>query len=409
MNERRSESMSVSSPESESASGSESKSRTDRLLVCNPASGSADHTSDVRTRGEKRGFVVRETEAAGDARRFAREAAVDDDGGDTDESDGEGDETVDGGSATSPVSLIAVAGGDGTVNEVIHGLLEADALERVDIAVLPTGTANVFARTLGIPDLDAGFEVIDDGTSRRVDVGVADGRPFLNTCLAGLSADANASTPDEWKRQFGPLAYVLTTLRFLPEYEGLPLEIRYDETEVDGDAGTGGGFGSGASVELESGDNTDTGVDGNDDATNATDADDAHDDDDGTTSTWRGNALLVLVGNAFRLPTVRRRSRTPIADAALELVILERGRDGESLAVDDKGTASVFDTDLDAIPGPITRVEASSVSITTREDDQEPVNFSLDGEPLSATDLEVSIRERSLSVLVGPESPVRDQ
>ncbi|MFP8953697.1 diacylglycerol/lipid kinase family protein [Natrialbaceae archaeon A-arb3/5] len=395
----------------ERRSKSESKSRTDRLLVCNPASGSADHAPDVRTRGEKRGFEVRETEAAGDARRFAREAAVDDDGGDTDESDGEGDDTGDG--DTSDLSLIAVAGGDGTVNEVIHGLLEADALDRVDIAVLPTGTANVFARTLDIPDLDAGFEVIDDGTSRRVDVGVADGRPFLNTCLAGLSAEANASTPDEWKRQFGPLAYVLTTLRFLPEYEGLPLEIRYDETELDGDAGAVVGTGTDSVVGSEFGSSTETGVEGYDDATAAEDGGNANDvddtNDDGTPSTWRGNALLVLIGNAFRLPTVRRRSQTPIADGALEVVILERGRDGESFAVDGEDAPSVFDADRDAIPGPITRVEASSVSITTRADDQEPVNFSLDGEPLSVTNLEVSIRERSLSVLVGPESPVRDQ
>ncbi|THE66515.1 diacylglycerol kinase [Salinadaptatus halalkaliphilus] len=384
MNERRSESA--------------SESRTDRLLVCNPASGSGDHAPDVRTRGTKRGFEVRETEAAGDARRFAREAADGDDNGNGD---------------TNDISLIAVAGGDGTVNEVIHGLLEADALDQVDIAVLPTGTANVFARTLDIPDLDAGFEAIDADTSRRVDVGVAGGRPFLNTCLAGLSAEANASTPDEWKRQFGPLAYVLTTLRFLPEYEGLPLEIRFDESGLDGDAGSVVGTGTESVVGSEFGSSTDTGVDGNADATDAEDGGNANDvdnaNDDGTPSTWRGNALLVLVGNAFRLPTVRRRSRDPIADGALEVVVLERGRDGESLAVGAEDAPSVFDVDRDVIPGPITRVEASSVSITTRADDRGPVNFSLDGEPLSATDLEVSIRERSLSVLVGPENPVRDQ
>ena len=361
MNERRFES------ESASDSGQETEPDTDRLLICNPASGFGDHAPDVRARGTKRGFEVRETRAPGDARRFAREAALHGNGNNDSGGGCDGDGTGD-----SSLSVIAVAGGDGTVNEVIHGLLEADALDRVDVAVVPTGTANVFARILGIPDADAGFDAIDAGTSRRIDVGTADGQPFVNTCLAGLSAEANATTPDEWKRQFGSFAYVLTTLRLLPEYDGIPLEIRVTDGETDGAAASGG------------------------DAA-----------DDGTPSTWRGNALLVLVGNAFRLPTVSRRSQSPISDGTLEVVVLETGGDDESLERDD--VSGALATDPGTIPGPITRFEASSLSIATRADDGAPVNFSLDGEPLSATELELSICERRLSVLVGADDSTRNR
>ncbi|ADD07356.1 diacylglycerol kinase domain protein (plasmid) [Natrialba magadii ATCC 43099] len=363
MNERRFVS------ESASDSDQETEPDTDRLLICNPASGSGDHAPDVRARGAKRGFEVRETRGPGDARRFAREAALHGNGNGDSGGDCDGDGN---GNGNSSISVIAVAGGDGTVNEVIHGLREADALDRVDVAIVPTGTANVFARTLGIPDADAGFDAIDAGTSRRIDVGIADGQPFINTCLAGLSAEANATTPDEWKRQFGSFAYVLTTLRLLPEYDGVPLEIRVTDGET-ACAGASGG---------------DT-------------------DDDGTPSTWRGNALLVLVGNAFRLPTVSRRPRSPMSDGTLEVVVLETGGDDESLEEND--VSGALDADPGTIPGPVTRFEASSLSIATRADDGAPVNFSLDGEPLSATELELSICERRLSVLAEPAESTRNR
>ena len=294
----------------------------DRVLVCNPVSGSADHAAEIRTRASERGFDVRETEAAGDAARLAREAAA------------EG------------ASLVAVAGGDGTVNEVVHGLVEADALETVAVAVLPTGTANLFARSLGIDDVDRGFELLDRGETRRIDVGFADGRPFVNTCLAGISAEANTATPGELKRRLGPLAYVLTTLRLLPEYDGIPLRVRL-ERDVPGA--------------------------------------------EPTTESWCGDALLVLVGNAFRLPSVRRRDRPGFADGLLEVTILEERPDPETL---EEGRLSRL---LEGDVSPVTRLEASALSIEGRDG---ALAFSLDGESLSTTALELRVRERCLSVFV---------
>lgn len=289
-----------------------------RVLVCNPASGTGDHAPEIRRRGTDRGFDVRETDGPGDARRLSREAA------------------------TEGASLLAVAGGDGTVNEAVHGLVEADALEQVSLAVIPTGTANLFARRMGITDVDRAFDLLDTGTPRRIDVGVAGGRPFVNTCLAGLSAEANTATPDELKRRLGSLAYVLTTLRFLPTYDGIGLEVRIDREDEP--------------------------------------------------ETWQGNALLVLIGNAFRLPTVGDRERASVTDGSLEITIIE-GVDGVGVLESDTDVES-------ASPMPITRYEASSLSIAATAD--EPVTFSLDGELHTETALEVGIRNRCLSMYVDP-------
>lgn len=307
---------------------SDRRARGDRVLVCNPASGSADHAAEIRDRGRERGFTVRETQAAGDARQLAREATVD-------------------GS-----SLVAVAGGDGTVNEAVHGLLEANALERVDLAVIPTGTANLFARQFGLTDVDRAFDALDAGSKARIDVGLADGRPFVNTCLVGLSAEANTETPDALKRRLGAFAYVLTTLRHIPEYDGLPLSVT-----VNGDAAAGE-----------------------------------------TAETWQGNALLVLVGNAFRLPSLTNRGGRSATDGLLEVTILEENGRFEGLDRFDRESLSRL---LDRESAPITRFETPSLTITAC--DAEPLPFSLDGESVSATELELSVREQCLSLYVDAE------
>ena len=304
---------------------SDRRTGADRVLVCNPASGSGDHAVEIRDRGRERGFTVRETQAAGDARRLAREAAVD-------------------GS-----SLVAVAGGDGTVNEVVHGLLDANALEQVDLAVIPTGTANLFARQFGLTDVDRAFAALDAGSRARIDVGLADGRPFVNTCLVGLSAEANTATPDALKRRLGAFAYVLTTLRHIPEYDGFELSVT-----VNGDATA-----------------------------------------DETPETWQGTALLVLVGNAFRLPSFTNRGGHSATDGLLEVTILEEN--GRLDGLDRESLSQLLDRES----APITRFEPSSLTITAC--DAEPLPFSLDGESVSATELELSVREQCLSLYVDAE------
>ena len=122
---------------------------------------------------------------------------------------------------------IAVAGGDGTLGPVAE---LAGALG-VPLAVIPTGTANDFARAHGLPDdVKEAARLAGSGTSlRALELGrLADGRPFLNVASAGLSSVA-ARRAQPLKSRFGPLAYGLGAARAAAS--GRPLPIR---VEVDG-------------------------------------------------------------------------------------------------------------------------------------------------------------------------------
>ncbi len=87
--------------------------------------------------------------------------------------------------------IVVAFGGDGTLNEVANGLAGTD----VPVSVLPGGSTNVVARTLGIPNdvVDATEHLLglaDDFRPRTIDLGVANGRRFVFACGAGLDATA---------------------------------------------------------------------------------------------------------------------------------------------------------------------------------------------------------------------------
>lgn len=97
-----------------------------------------------------------------------------------------------------------VAGGDGTVLEVVSSLVGADAA----LALLPVGTGNQLAANMRLPrSVDRSIDVALGGRVRKIDVGMIDGQPF--TCIAGAGFDADVVKPDSAvKRRLGYLAYV---------------------------------------------------------------------------------------------------------------------------------------------------------------------------------------------------------
>ncbi|HEY8616563.1 lipid kinase [Phenylobacterium sp.] len=112
----------------------------------------------------------------------------------------------------SDTDLIVVAGGDGTLNGVAPALLEAGR----PVGVLPLGTANDLARTLALPlDVDAAAEVIAAGATRRIDLGIANGKPFFNVASLGLSAQLAANLGEGAKHRFGRFSYALAALKVL--------------------------------------------------------------------------------------------------------------------------------------------------------------------------------------------------
>ena len=117
-------------------------------------------------------------------------------------------------------SAIFVAGGDGTLNEVVNGVAAAGGLEAVQFGVVPLGTGNDFATALGIPlETDAALEMLLEGREIRSDLGSVNGRLFLNTSGGGYVAEVSVNVTPQLKTYTGRLAYIIGGAQALFEYE----------------------------------------------------------------------------------------------------------------------------------------------------------------------------------------------
>jgi YegS/Rv2252/BmrU family lipid kinase len=108
--------------------------------------------------------------------------------------------------------LVILCGGDGTLNAAAPALIRTG----LPLGILPMGTANDLARTLGIPDdLLAAADIIAGGATRSIDLGEVNGHPFFNVASMGLSSDLARSLDKGMKRRFGKLGYALAAFRVL--------------------------------------------------------------------------------------------------------------------------------------------------------------------------------------------------
>lgn len=128
--------------------------------------------------------------------------------------------------------LVVAVGGDGTVHEVLNGLMSLPAETRPALAVLPTGSGNDTRRTLGIPtDLTQAALVVGTGQRKRFDVGVCNGVYFNNSFAAGLDAKVTAKAV-EYKvttRRSGLWLYLTALLHVLVhELDSFNLSISFD-------------------------------------------------------------------------------------------------------------------------------------------------------------------------------------
>jgi YegS/Rv2252/BmrU family lipid kinase len=124
------------------------------------------------------------------------------------------------------VDLVAVAGGDGTMNAAAEGLMATG----LPLGILPTGTANDLARTLDIEaDLDRATQIIAQGHTRRIDLGLVNGHPFFNVASMGLSAELASMLTRDIKRRFGKLGYAVTAVRALARARPFRAVIKSEE------------------------------------------------------------------------------------------------------------------------------------------------------------------------------------
>jgi diacylglycerol kinase (ATP) len=148
---------------------------------------------------------------------------------------------------------VVVAGGDGSIAPVAAAAGAAD----VPLAVVPSGTANDFARQLGLPDsLTAACRLAAHGTRfQALELGwMNDERPFVNVASAGLPAPA-AQRARSWKDRLGPLAYAAGALSAGLSAKPLTCLVCCDDRELlAGEAwqvtvAASGAFGAGAAVD----------------------------------------------------------------------------------------------------------------------------------------------------------------
>lgn len=125
------------------------------------------------------------------------------------------------------VGCVVIGGGDGTLNAAAPGLLATG----LPLGIIPLGTANDLARTLGLPlDPEEAARVVAAGRTRRIDLGEVNGHPFLNVASIGFGVDLARALTRDSKRRFGPLGYAIAAARALRRLRPFRAEIVHGDT-----------------------------------------------------------------------------------------------------------------------------------------------------------------------------------
>lgn len=185
------------------------------LFIYNPKAGKGRAQralSDILDAFTKAGRLVTAypTQAPGDARKIVRELAP-------------------------QFDRVACCGGDGTLHEVMAGLMELPKESRPPVGYLPMGTTNDYARNLNLPDgIPEMATLAATGEPRSVDLGKLGEDHFIYVAAFGLFSDTAYSTPQELKNALGHLAYVLKGASELKSQKSYALKIEYDGGVLEG-------------------------------------------------------------------------------------------------------------------------------------------------------------------------------
>jgi diacylglycerol kinase (ATP) len=156
-------------------------------------------------------------------------------------------------SAAEAADLVVVAGGDGTLNGTVNAM--GSRLQSLTFAVIPLGTGNDFARTMGFAGdpLDAA-RGLGSGEERHVDVCKASGagveRLFINACIGGFPVEVDRELDEGVKKKLGPLAFVVGGIKALPGLERSSIALNGEDVADCIAVGVGNGRTCGGGVEV---------------------------------------------------------------------------------------------------------------------------------------------------------------
>lgn len=177
-------------------------------VIYNPTSGRElfkRYLPDVLHKLERAGYETscHATTGEGDATKAAREAAK------------------------RGFDVVIAAGGDGTLNEVVNGLVGQG--KRPKFGIIPVGTTNDFARAIGISrSIEEATDIICQGYSIPLDIGRANDKYFINIAGGGRITEVTYEVPSKLKTMLGQLAYYLKGIEMLPSLHPTYVEIEYD-------------------------------------------------------------------------------------------------------------------------------------------------------------------------------------
>lgn len=157
--------------------------------------------------------------------------------------------------AQQGIATVVAAGGDGTLHEVVNGLLNTKNPEQVALGCMPLGTANDFATAchISLDPMEALSFALGCRRPTRIDVGKANDQYFLNMATGGLGAQISATTPSELKNLVGASAYVLHGFLTVLVSEGERLTMQGTDWREDRPllvAAVGNSIQSGGGIEL---------------------------------------------------------------------------------------------------------------------------------------------------------------
>lgn len=125
------------------------------------------------------------------------------------------------------VDMIVIGGGDGSLNHAAHALVRAG----LPLGIVPLGTANDLARTLGIPtDIAGACDVITKGERKSIDLGCINGKYFFNAANIGAGVTLTKRLSSAGKGRWGALSYAITAARTLHTCRPFEAEIVHGDT-----------------------------------------------------------------------------------------------------------------------------------------------------------------------------------
>lgn len=137
--------------------------------------------------------------------------------------------------AESGYDIVIAAGGDGTVNEVVNGLMQVE--KRPKLGILPVGTTNDYARALNVAkDPLEALHIIATQETIRVDIGKANENEFfINNAAGGRITEITYAVKESLKSKWGRLAYLFSGLTVLPKLSPVNVEISYNDEIFKGE------------------------------------------------------------------------------------------------------------------------------------------------------------------------------